>query len=230
MHAAPAAQTDKVLLALLTLAREDARAGRLVLQAILPALKKQAERINKRRGRRDEVWELLLFYAWQSICAYPLRRGSRVAANLVLQVLHDTTRELYHPHSHREQPLSDHDLDELLTRNSCPDVDGCEPPNMEGSVMDALVARVIGERDAELILKSRIDGVRLRLLARASGVSYHALRQRRQRAEAQLRLLLETTGDVSKSRPLDLTSLAQPFCSPPRAGDRGRSRHARRAA
>src|SRR5207249_270690 len=88
-------ETDVPLLALLSLAREDRVAGRLVLQAILPALKSQAERIAYEPRWRDEVWELLLFFAWQAVCAYPIeRRRIRVAANLVLQVLHDTTREL----------------------------------------------------------------------------------------------------------------------------------------
>ena len=29
--------------------------------------------------RRDELWELLLFHAWETICCYPLTRRRRVA-------------------------------------------------------------------------------------------------------------------------------------------------------
>ena len=46
------------------------------------------------RRAREELWELLLFHAWEAICTYPVTRRRRVAANLVLQVLHDTSREL----------------------------------------------------------------------------------------------------------------------------------------
>jgi hypothetical protein len=196
-----------------------------VLQAILPALKAQAERISRDSDRRDEVWELLLFYAWEAICNYPLCRRLRVAANLVLQVLHDTTRELYRPHNqHEEEPFAHDDLDELLTRAGFEHLDGPALRSAEVPVMSAVAARVIGKRDAELILQSRVDAVPLRRLARTSGASYHALRQRRQRAEARLRTLLDAKRNVSKAPLLDLTSSGGTFSSPPRARDVDRSR------
>lgn len=196
----------------------------------MPALKTQAERISHQSGKRDEVWELLLFYAWEAICSYPLCRPARVAANLVLQVLHDTTRELYRPHIQREEPLAHDDLDDLLTRSGFVHVDGRALRSPEVPVMKAVTARVIAKRDAELILQSRVDAIPLRQLARTSGPSYHALRQRRQRAEARLRLLLDATRDVSKPRLLDLTSSAGPFPSPSPARNVDHSRHSRRAA
>jgi hypothetical protein len=102
LHTAPSAATDEPLLALLILAQGDAAAGRFVLQAVLPALKAQAQRLTWRGVPHDELWELLLFYAWQAIRTYPVARRSRtVAANLVLQVLHDTTRELDAPPASR---------------------------------------------------------------------------------------------------------------------------------
>lgn len=67
LNSSPPAQTDGALLALLALARGDRLAGRLVLQAILPALKSQAERIAYDPERREEVWELLLFFASLSV-------------------------------------------------------------------------------------------------------------------------------------------------------------------
>jgi hypothetical protein len=211
LHAAPAEQTDPLFLALLTLAREDVLAGRFLLQAILPALRAQAERIRHQNGQRDELWELLLFYAWEAICCYPLCRRLRVAANLVLQVLHATTRELHRPHSKREEPFAHALLDDVLTRAGFAHVDGCALCGPDLPVLEALAARLISERDAELILQSRVDGVRLPELAHAFAVSYHALRQRRQRAEQQLRGLLDARGDVSKAPRLDLTSDAGPF-------------------
>ena len=77
LHDNPPAETNEPLLALLTLARDDRLAGRFLLQAILPALKSQAKRIVHPAAFRDEVWELLLFYAWEAILA-PTR--SSVAA------------------------------------------------------------------------------------------------------------------------------------------------------
>ena len=74
LHQAGPAETDGPLLALLTLARADQLPGRFLLQAILPALKAQARRLSHEdSGRREEVWELLLFYAWEAICSYPAR-------------------------------------------------------------------------------------------------------------------------------------------------------------
>ena len=202
-----------------------------MLQAILPALKAQAERISRDSDRRDEVWELLLFYAWEAICRYPLRRGLRVAANLVLQVLHDTTRELYRPHNqHEEEPFAHDDLDDLLTRAGLVHLDGSVLRSSEVPVMSAVAARVIGKRDAELILQSRVDGVPLQRLARTCGTSYHALRQRRQRAEARLRRLLDAKRNVSKTPLLDLTSSGGTFSSPPRARNVDRSRQPLAAA
>jgi hypothetical protein len=194
LHSAPAAETDEPLLALLGIARHDRLAGRTLLQVLLPALKTQAERIVYPARRRDEVWELLLFHAWQAICCYPLNRRRRVAANLVLQVLHETTREL-----DRDASRAGHaDLAPLLQRQTTSEEEA------ECVVAAAVSAGVISEYDCELILRSRVDGVRLRLLASVLGVSYTALRKRRQRAEAALRKMLEPARAVPNPAVSDL--------------------------
>ena len=87
-------------------------------------------------------------------------------------------------------------------------------------MLAAVAAGAIAERDAELILQTRVDGIRLRLVARSFGVSYHALRQRRQRAEKRLRELLAANGDVSKQPLLDLTSYRGTFSRAARYADR----------
>jgi hypothetical protein len=216
LHSAPAAQTDAILLALLTLARDDRLAGRTLLQVLLPALKRQAKRIANRSYRRDEVWELLLFFAWQGICCYPLqRRRRRVAANLTLQVLHDTTRALHRPDGPDDDQTSGDPRDRLhppehvaRSRDQLI-VELLEParPSLgDGLVRAGVAAGLISERDAELILRTRVDGIRLRLLAPASGVSYDALLKRRQRAEAALRTLLRTATAVRNTASSDLVS------------------------
>lgn len=196
LHASPPERTDGPLLALLALARSDRRAGRLVLQAILPALKTQAARVVAERAPREEVWELLLFFAWEAICAYPLARRRHVAANLVLQVLHDATRELQPP---RQEPAALERVSE--TAGALP----IDRARGEALLAVAVTAGAICDRDAELILRTRVDGISLRLLARSERVGYHGLRQRRQRAERRLRELLQG-GGVSTAAVSDLTS------------------------
>jgi hypothetical protein len=215
LHTAPAKQTDAPLLALLALARDDKRAGRTLLQVLLPALKAQAERIACASCQRDEVWEVLLYFAWETICTYPLeRRRVGVATKLVLDVLHHATRELHRqPVASYESPQLDrrpllpsertraHDMPPPDERADAPITQPAPPLPTDAVLVAAVAAGVLHNWDVELILRTRVDGIRLRLLANALGLGYHALRQRRQRAERRLREFLAASRDVSK-RPL----------------------------
>lgn len=179
------AATDPPLLALLSLARGDPLAGRVCLQALLPALKALAARIVHPRERRAELWELLLGHAWEVISAYPAHRVRRVAANVVLDVLHATTREL------RRAQLEAAPLRPELT------ADRSSPlPLAEGRLARALAGGVLGAAELELIALTRLDGVPLQQLALELGVAYPALLKRRQRAEARLRSALEREAAV----------------------------------
>lgn len=200
LHAAPPHQTNALLLSLLHLARDDRLAGRFVLQAILPALRAQARRLTHPAERRDEVWELLLFHAWEAICAYPLERRTRVAANLVLQVLHDTTRELRRNRSQFDICPPSGDVQQL------PALLPPHPTRAQRLVAAAAGAGVIGERDASLILQTRVDGIDLQALALKVSIPYPALRKRRARAERALRRWAEVQGNVPTGGHSDLTS------------------------
>ena len=229
LHSAPAEQTDGPLLALLTLARTDRLAGRTLLQWLLPALKTRADRIAFPCQRRDEVWEALLYSGWEVICCYPLeRRRARVAANLVLDVLHHTTQELHHHrrYSHAidedrrgwlfsTKPGRDGEASALDRQPSEPVAPARQVP-VEAVVLEGVAAGVIVERDADLILRTRVDGIRLRLIARTLGVSYEALLKRRQRAEAALRSLLARQSDVRKASLFAPVSTAGPIPLPHR--------------
>lgn len=223
LHSAPAGQTDLPLLALLELAQEEQLAGRTLLQVLLPALKTRADRIVYPSQLREEVWELLLYSAWEAIRCYPLeRRRLRVAANLVLQVVHRTTRELrctlhdvrpdepdlgwLRPASHSDDDASGNG-DRVLVEPAAP------PARLapEVVVLAGVAAGAISPADADLILRTRVDGIRLPVLARTEGVGYHALRQRRQRAERQLRHVLASQSNVSKQGDLDPVSYAGTF-------------------
>jgi hypothetical protein len=224
LHSAPAEQTDPPLLALLALAREEPLAGRTLLQVLLPALKTRADRIIHPSQLREEVWELLLYSAWEAICCYPLeRRRARVAANLVLQVVHRTTRELrrtLHDVLATNQPdlgwlcpASTTDDDSTATDESVP-VEQTAPRariGPEAVVLAGVAAKAISPADADLILRTRVDGFRLRVLARTLGVNYDALLKRRQRAESTLRTLLLFDADVRKEPVLDPVSHAGTF-------------------
>jgi hypothetical protein len=208
LHGATPHESDGPLLALLVLAANDRAAGRLVLQAILPALKAQARRLGARSAARDELWELLLFHAWQAICTYPLTRRRHVAANLVLQVLHDTSRELRRGSRVKaraaDRPPSRRRALVGAASRAAP---GPPPRRL---VRAAVTAGVIRRRDAALILRTRLRDVELHRLSQSSGVSYEALLKRRQRAEQALRSWPPLHANVRNRTPGVLTSTASP--------------------
>jgi DNA-directed RNA polymerase specialized sigma24 family protein len=224
LHSAPAEQTDAPLLALLELARQERLAGRTLVQVLLPALKVRADRIVHPARLRDEVWELLLFSAWEAICCYPVeRRRVRVAANLVLQVVHRTTRDLRSPLLAHED-IDEHALSWLRPDAVATDEGTCrrapavsepaaakEPVSPEAVALAGVEAGVLSAEDADLILLTRVDGICLRVLARTLDVNYDTLRKRRQRAESALRNLLHSDPDVPKEAVSDPVSYAGAF-------------------
>jgi hypothetical protein len=174
---------DEILAALVRQAGSDPLAGRVVLQALLPGLKALAGRLLLEAGERDLVWSALLAHCWERIRRYPLeRRPARIAANVLLDTLQKSTRELKRQRRERDQengalpaegvasePL-DRDVERLLGR--------------------AVAAAAISPDEAELIVRTRIDGADLHALAVEAGVTYHALNTRRLRAEKRLLLYL----------------------------------------
>lgn len=228
LHAAAPGVTDQPLLALLVLSRDDPAAARFVLQAVLPALKAQAHRLTRRQVPRDELWELILFYAWAAIRTYPVARRSRaVAANLVLQVLHDTTRELdrcLRP-AHARRPGPRDDRLPPLSAQVCRRVQ--QSSTRRASLIIAAAREgVISRRDAALILRSRFRHAPLCTLAAEAGVPYQSLLKRRQRAEQRLRGWRRVQGNV-RNRPRQVLTCsgharAHPLERAIRRGHRGR--------
>jgi DNA-directed RNA polymerase specialized sigma24 family protein len=170
---------DGVLRALLARARHERLAARVVLQLITPGLKRLAGEILTDARDRDELWSALLAVAWEQIRTYPVeRRPRRVAANLLLDTLHRTLAELARQ-----------------TRRSIAEVaqsvEGAGWPCADERDVDALLERAVAAaaitpREAEVILVTRIDGIRLSDVARQQGVSYNTMKLRRQRAERRL--------------------------------------------
>jgi DNA-directed RNA polymerase specialized sigma24 family protein len=232
--------TDAPLHALLWLAADDRAAGRLCLQAILPALKSLSARLLRSGLARDEGRALLLAAAWEAICTYPLGRRRRVAANLVLQVLHDASRELRRL-GQAERALYDaaQRLEETSLRRGpagalelgggecwsaggtfagpAPGADKGRRGELgvEGVVAAAALAAGLRPEDQELVLLTRVDGLSLSRVAAERGVSEAALRKRRQRAEARLREALIELERVRK-RPLTVLTKGEGRLRPDR--------------
>jgi hypothetical protein len=174
---------DAVLAALIHQGREDPVAVRLVLQRLLPGLKRRAARLIIDLADRERVWALLLAHLWEQIRTYPVeRRPHGIAARLLLDSIHETLGELA---KEREEAAS-----------TVPDLPG-EPPTRQADDGDvvwllwrAVHAQAISREEARLILETRIDGISLDAAAAERGLSRHALVVRRVRAEQRLFLNL----------------------------------------
>lgn len=182
-----------ILAALLRQARSDPLAGRVVLQALLPGLKRLAGRLLFEAGEREELWSLLLAHLWVGLRSYPVeRRPRRVAANLLLDAAHATLADLG-----KERRL----------RARAPEL---APESVEAGEQEEVVlaravrAGALSRAEALLILRSRVERVPLAQIAAEQDARYDALRIRRRRAELRLRLFLGNS-DVrfdGRNRPL----------------------------
>ena len=177
------AAEDAILAALVRQAQADAQAARVVLQALLPGLKALAGRLLLEPDEREEIWSALLAHCWERIRCYPIeRRPSRIAANVLLDTLQKTTRELKRQRRDRDELAGDQPRERTAAA-----LDGGD---VERLLRRAVRAAAISREEAELILRTRIDGADMAALARESGISYHALNTRRLRAEKRLLLFL----------------------------------------
>ncbi len=182
----PASRADKdaVLGALLTWAKHEALGARVVLEVIRPGLLNLATRIMRDSRKREELCSVVLLAVWEAIRNYPLaRRPRRIAANLLLDTLHQTLAQSGQESAWRAGwSFTSVEDDGAWTQEVDSDVDG---------LLDrAARAGAVSGEEAELILASRIDGVELSELARTAGISYNTMKLRRQRAERRLLLFL----------------------------------------
>lgn len=205
----PWAARDALLRALLFRARVDPLAGRVVLEALLPGLKRLAERVILDARDRDELWSLLLACAWEQIRTYPLeRRPSRIAANLLLDTRRKTLDEFLRERARTRCRSDDTKATPRARRRPAHQEfpaaltsAAATRPQAHGDV-DALLdsaveAGAISSEEAELIARTRIDGAALHELAATAGVAYHTLNVRRIRAERRLLLFL---GHAARTR------------------------------
>jgi DNA-directed RNA polymerase specialized sigma24 family protein len=127
------------------------------------------------------------------------RRPSRVAANLLRDTLKRTLavlkREAKAQGQLLEVPLDE--FDDLLATDASSDGEADGSVDVEAILRRAVVAgRVTGE-EAELILATEVDGLPLAAVAERLGISYNAVKIRRQRAEQRLLEFLGVLADPS---------------------------------
>jgi RNA polymerase sigma factor (sigma-70 family) len=192
---------DAVLLALLVQAQQEPLAGRVVLQAMLPGLKSLSARLAHSVVSFEELWQILLACLWERIVTYPLeRRPSRVAANLLRDTLKRALAELKREAKAQGQLLSEvplDELDDLLASNAASDAEADGSVDVEGVLRRAVAAGRVSAEEAEVILATEVDGVPLAEVAERLGVSYNAVKIRRQRAEQRLLEFLGVLADPS---------------------------------
>lgn len=191
---------DAVLLALLVRAPQEQLAGRVVLQAMLPGLKSLSSRLARSVVSFEELWQILFGCLWERIVTYPVaRRPSRVAANLLRDTLKRTLAELKREANALAQlpELSLDDLDDLLGTTASPGAEADGHGEPEALLRRAIAAGAVTSEEAELILATEIDGVPMAAVAERLGVSYNAVKIRRQRAEQRLLEFLGVLPDPS---------------------------------
>jgi DNA-directed RNA polymerase specialized sigma24 family protein len=177
------AAKDATLGALLARARAEPLAGQVVLEAILPGLKRTAERVILDAHDREELWQLLLACAWEQIHSYPLeRRPSRIAANLIL----DTRRRALDEFKRERLSRSELPAEPLGVAAAAAELES----DVEGLLDRAVAADAITRGEAELILRTRIDRLSVKAVADRLGLPYITAYMRRQRAERRLLLFL----------------------------------------
>lgn len=173
---------DEVLLALVRLARSDADAHRLLLHVLRAGLLSLSTRAHA-WGGGDEAASLVAVAAVEQIRRYPLRRSTKVAANLLGDVWHAVWTA-------RQADLWRQARCRLVETDELVDVpDESEPHAVEeilAAVDEALARGRISRRDARLVALHRAFGLTNPEVAALEGCRPCTVRKRRAVAEAAI--------------------------------------------
>lgn len=155
----------------------DEQAVTAVVVCLLPGVKTLARRLVG-SAEQAELWSELVMQLVAHVRRYDLhRRPQRIAANLLLDTLSHTL-----PFVRRERGWQS-------IRRCLNDVDLSASPAYESEpcpVGSAVTDGALSTADGALILATRLGGFELAEMARLLGLSYEAVKKRRQRAEALL--------------------------------------------
>jgi hypothetical protein len=174
---------DAILAFLLERARDEELAARVVLEAILPGLKRLAGSLFHEVGEEHELSSLLLWCAWEEIRAYPLeRRRTRIAANLLLDTRKRIRAQL--AEERRQSSIS------IRLEPLAPSGGGPGEGDIDAFLARAVAAGAITEEEAELIARTRVDGDSVAAVAEEDRLPYITAYMRRHRAERRLLLFL----------------------------------------
>jgi hypothetical protein len=178
------------------------RPGLLLLGAFGPGL---SHLFHQQVGRwpgleAAELWAQITESFLEVASSYNFtRRPHRVAKNLILDTLRRTLRWLHAHHGQAKAP------------RVVPATDKVSIEMIEAMpYLQVFVRRkVLTGEEAAILLATRVVGERLPDMARQRGVSYEALRKRRQRAERAIREYLQTVADrIARRERLDPRSVS----------------------
>ena len=168
---------DAVLRPLVDRAASEIEARHLVLLVLLPGLKNLSRRLLVSADEREELWASLLASAWERICSYSItRRPNRIAANLLLDTMRAVLAERRHERA-TDIPSAD-----LMLASASVGPEG----DVDALLRAAVSASAITSAEAELVLRTRFDGIPLADVAAQHGEPYNRVKVRRQRAERRL--------------------------------------------
>jgi DNA-directed RNA polymerase specialized sigma24 family protein len=173
--AVPLAVKDRRLRALIRLARTDRDALTALLACLLPLLRTLAGRY--RRSLGDDAWPAAVESLCTAVRSHPLdRQPAWVARNLAR-----AANARLRPARAREDAWAARttDLDAPIGEPAAED-----DVDVRLLLRQAVAAGVVTPAVAELIELTRVHGVPLVAVAQRTGVTYEALKKRRQRGEA----------------------------------------------
>lgn len=174
---------DERTLALLRLARNDADARRVLLQALWPGLVHLTTLYGNSWNYEDTAATVVLL-ALERLATYPLHRRTRTAANVIKDVQHGLyqlrMREVRVAAS-LGQPMP---VDEAAVLPSRDERSAVE--EVFEILADAMRSGRLSEEDAQLIVERRVLDTPTAVTAARDGRRPSTIRKRRERAEARL--------------------------------------------
>lgn len=171
---------NEVHLILARRAATEELAGRTLLQILLPGL----VRIVGTNGHNDpDAPDELVAFAWERICTYPETRQGSVAANVILDV-----RKRYVKLRQGDPNVAVTRVRESASQESLPEDQVLAILQLE-EIRDARRRGLVSSVAFDAIVRTRIDGDALSVVAAERGFTTEVMCQRRWRAEQRLRSL-----------------------------------------